>query len=180
MAPSDSEQEQYRDVFAHFGRAMYHAEMLERRLVASLAAARASGGPTVDVAAWDELWQPESLAPVVEVVRWLERFAEAPRGLDAAVRPAMLARNLLAHGYFAGRMERHATVSGRRDMIAELDHIAESLRSMDVGLAWLTNRVESRLTVSDEEIEAALSDVVPPAPEPGEGTISDSGSGPDT
>lgn len=143
-AELDPESEQIRDVYAHYGLAMYLAQNVERGLSMALAL----HGQATHMTAWDfdarlaENYQ----ATFGELVsKFLASSAAASSELTGRLQRANDLRNDLAHQYFWYRAIQFASPEGQLAMIAELRQIQEDFESLDDDLSKIVDaQVEGR------------------------------------
>jgi hypothetical protein len=138
------ESKRIRDVYAHYGLAMYLAQNMERGLSMVLAL----HGDTVDMTAWDydarlaENYQ-STFGDLVS--KLLASSVAASSGLTGRLQRANDQRNDLAHQYFWDRAIQFASPEGQLAMIAELRQMQADFESIDDDLLKILDaRVEGR------------------------------------
>ena len=135
--PEFDDEAQTRDVYAHFGLAIYLAQCLEHGIVNALLYAKLMPKElkrykrhrplpfdrTGFESRFDLFMEQNFDQTIGALVRLLRETANVPAGLGAALIEAKDARNFLAHGYFRDRAEDFVSRVGRASMIAELERV---------------------------------------------------------
>ena len=116
----DPESEHVKEVFAHFGLAMYRAQCLERQLAMILASKYGPDPTRISRTEFDNTLEglfSETLGQMVSKIKKLSALSE-----DEAERlkKALEKRNWLAHRYFWERATEFMSEFGRASMISEL------------------------------------------------------------
>ena len=148
--PFSSEEEEIREVYAHYGLAMYLAQNLERGLAMVLALMSHSDRRT----AWD--WEAQ-LAQHYEstmgtlVGRFTAQYLAQEPVLTASLSVANDHRNELAHHYFWDRGLQFCSAQGRMDMLSELKQIQRNFRQLDDALICLA---EEMLEQQGQDVQA--------------------------
>jgi hypothetical protein len=148
------EDDHVREVYAHFGLAVYAAQVLEHDLVnlAIVAAAR-EGHITSHQhagALWDELF---GLTMGKQIRRALD-VAQVPESLVTRLADALRLRNHLAHDFFRERAELMVTTEGRNEMLEELERARDELGRIDNDLGEVTMRYLETVGVPRDAIAA--------------------------
>lgn len=154
----DPRSDQIREVFAHYGSAMYHAQVLEHGL-ANFVVASQIGSRLKTTEAIEALWE-EMLGQTMG--RQLEGALKAAEFEDAEIeqlRRALRTRNFLAHDYFKERAEHLLSFAGRSEMIGELERMRRELEAADEVLEPRTRTMLERWGVTHEVIAAELTRV---------------------
>ena len=122
MTPED---EQCREVYAHFGVAAYFAQCFEKFLSNFLllhARATKSDRAVEDIDALEEFFHKKTLGKLLKDVSAVVGHNSSSEQL---VRDALEKRNLLMHQYFRTRAEKFMTAEGRAEMITELEEVRD-------------------------------------------------------
>src|ERR1700722_262168 len=151
---ADSKSQQIRDVYAHFGHAMYQAQNVEQSLAILLAVSFASNPMT----AWD--YDARVAANFQATFKELvTRFAATPCGsghqqLLKHLEKAAKDRNELAHHYFWHKASQFFTSAGRAAMIEELSNMGSLFESLDVRLSELARETVAKNGLTKQMLDA--------------------------
>lgn len=152
----DPEADQAREVYAHYGLAMFVAQLLEHELVTFVVVSRTIGSAFVSVDERDALEAELFGSTMGRQLR--HALAEARIG-DAEgelLQAALRTRNLLAHDYFRERAEHLMSERGRNAMLDELERMRDELAAANDALTALTRVLMAQLGVTAEMIEAEV------------------------
>jgi hypothetical protein len=134
----DPENQQIRDVYAHFGLAMYLAQSLERGLAMVLALEAQSERMT----AWDfdaRLAENYGSTFGTLVTKFVASSEPKPAGLTERLLSANCQRNDLAHQYFWDRGIKFCSDEGCMDMLVELRQMQAAFTALDDELGQLAD-----------------------------------------
>jgi len=144
--PLDPESEQVREVFAHYGRAMYAAQCLEQSIFQHLVffdlfpkTIAAHTTPDNWTANFDQYEARELGQTMGKLVRRLQQVGQSTEAVERLLAQALKDRNWLAHGYFSDRAVEFTVPSGRLEMIEELKTISDQFFSCtnEIDVVWL-------------------------------------------
>ena len=154
------EDEHIKEVYAHFGLAMYLAQVLEHGIVnaliyADLVPRRAGHVRT------KEQWEAEFDAFMgrhfeVTLGRLLKRLNEhvpVPEGLQANLNAALKARNHLAHVFFRERAAPYMSAEGRDGMLKELAEAQTIFERADADLDAVVRPFRMKIGFTDERLQ---------------------------
>lgn len=144
-----------KEVFAHYGAAMFQCQALERRLALMLAMIESPGPERSTREELDTLLNGLFGKTFGKLVT---RFCKAdliPQEYEARLSDALTLRNRLAHNFFWENIVGFMTAPGRDNMILELNGHAESLRQLEQELAGFSKQWHERHGVTDEAIAEA-------------------------
>jgi hypothetical protein len=116
-----------KEVFAHFGRAMYQSQCLEISIVAAYLLLDLVPKKRAHIASQEE-WQTLVNSTVSrqyeqtlgKMIRTLMETGYLPASLKEKLSIALAERNRLAHGYFRARQDEFLSTDGCRQMMVEL------------------------------------------------------------
>ena len=158
----DPESEQIRDVYAHFGLAMYQAQCLERQLAIILATRYGPGPTKLSRTELDEKFDDLFSKTLGQLVNEVGRLAKLTKDEEKRLQEALSKRNWLTHRYFWERAIEFLSESGRASMIRELKATTHSFNTLD---ELFTNKtIEWARTVGitqqtlDKELERIVSE----------------------
>ena len=153
MTGDDNENDQTRDVYAHFGLAMFQAQVLEHGIVNAMVIGRMHERERVTRSQIDAFMDAQFDRTLGQLLRELARHIDVPPTVEPLLRSALSRRNWLAHAYFRERAVEFMTTHGRSRMIEELEIAAELFRSADRALDDLTRGIRERFGIDDAAIE---------------------------
>lgn len=159
--------EQHKDVFAHFGLALYFAQVLEHGLVNALVVVDHLPKELrrrTSQEAWEEgvdaFMDKHFLNPMGRLIRRLEGVWKAPDGIEEVLHQALERRNWLAHDYFRERATDWFSADGRKRMIDELVSCQELFRNADKALEQAIQPLRDRYGITEEAIQAAWTELL--------------------
>jgi len=116
----DYDDEQTRDVYAHYGLAMYLAQILEHVIVNALVILRLPKKEKYTRQDIDEFMEGRFQKTLGSLLKHLKSEVALAPDLESALTEALSRRNYLAHHYFREKSESFVTRHGRAQMIQEL------------------------------------------------------------
>jgi hypothetical protein len=149
----DSRDEHVKTVYAHFGLALYLAQILEHGLANALISAellpRRTGKP-VPKTQWEaefDLFMNEQFnKPLGRLISGLRKATSVPVDLEALLTTALKTRNFLAHHFFRERAESFMSCDGREKMIKELESAQRLFEAADEKLTVESDSLRRRFT----------------------------------
>lgn len=155
----DRANDQVKTVYAHFGLAMYLAQVLEHGLVNTLMfldLLPSRAGKPVPRKQWeaefDSFMQRHFETTLGRMIRALQDVAPVPPQLEAVLTEALKKRNFLAHHYFRERAEQFMSYEGREEMISELKHAQTLFEAADAKLTEVCKPVREEYGFTDERL----------------------------
>jgi recombinational DNA repair ATPase RecF len=152
--------EHVKAVYAHFGLAVYSAQVLEHGLANALVCAellpRRAGKPTVRKqweAEFDTFINQQFEQTLGRLIRSLKAAAPVPDDLETLLAAALGRRNFLAHHYFRERAEEFITRDGRERMITELREAQKLFESADDRLGQVAIPLREKYGLTDEKLQ---------------------------
>src|SRR5690606_33917830 len=119
--------EEVKDIYAHFGLAIYQAQCLEHGLVNALVfldhipkRRKFAKSATEWADSVDSFMESKFEYTLGRMIRELGEVTPVESGLQDLLSLALKRRNWLAHGYFKDRAEDFLTKTGRAKMLSEL------------------------------------------------------------
>ena len=134
----DLESQQIREVYAHYGLAMFHAQALERQIALFLASGALPHRNVTTRRQFDDLLGSLFQRTLGALIGQMRRTVEVPQTLEAELTEALRRRNWLTHDYFWERAVDFMTSSGRESMIEELRAHADVFNRLDSQLTEIT------------------------------------------
>lgn len=167
MDGDDRVSEQVRDVYAHFGLAIYLAQVLDHGIVNALVVSQhipnnlksfksqEEWESAVD-AFMDGLFASKTLGRLIGA---LKSAITLPEELGKLLSDALKTRNWLAHHYFRERVLEFMSSSGRDQMIEELVGAQKLLSSADKELDQLVRSLREQYGMTEEAIAASCAEM---------------------
>ena len=147
-------------MYARFGLAVYHSQVLEHGIVNALVFVDLIPNKMRKVstqAAWesnvDMFMDSHFESTMGRLMKSLRDIAVVPTELDDMLRLALKRRNWLAHGFFRANAENFMTTEGRLEMLAELDYCRTCFRGADSRLEETVRPLRENAGVTEEMIE---------------------------
>jgi hypothetical protein len=147
-------------VYAHFGLALYLAQVLEHGLANALMWAellpRRTGKP-VSRKQWEtefDLFMNQQFEKTLgRLIRSLGRAASVSADLEGLLTDALKTRNFLAHHFFRERAESFMSREGRDKMIEELERAQKLFDFAEVKLTEIAKPLREKYGLTDERLE---------------------------
>ena len=149
-----------RDVYAHFGLAIYSAQVLEHGLVTAIVFASKAAGRLPNVADFDALLNSKFERTLGGLIRELRNHVPVDPRLAELLKTALAQRNWLAHHYFRERAVTFMDDNGCTSMIAELQSAQDLFRQTDVALAEVVSPLSAQIGVTEHQIDAYVTEVI--------------------
>jgi hypothetical protein len=148
--------EQVKTVYAHFGLAMYLAQVLEHGLANSMLIFELVpvAGKLATPDTWsdkvDLFYETQFRRTLGQLIQRLKAVTEVPGGLEESLARALEKRNWLAHHYFRERAEECMSTQGRERMIAELEEAQSAFSDADAALEKVSKPVRERFGYTEK------------------------------
>ncbi|MCW8917255.1 MAG: hypothetical protein OQL08_00345 [Gammaproteobacteria bacterium] len=150
----DYGEEQTRDVYAHYGLAMYLAQILEHGIANALVILRLPDKDEYTRQDIDEFMAGRFEKTLGALIKHLRSEAALPHNLESHLAQALKRRNCLAHNYFREKAENFVTRSGRDEMLKELQNDQKLFENTDGQLSEAVKLVRVKHGVTDSVYEA--------------------------
>jgi hypothetical protein len=150
----DYDNEQTRDVYAHYGLAMYLAQTLEHGIVNALVILRLPEKEKYTRQDIDEFMEGRFQKTLGALLKHLKSEISFPPDLESVLTDALNRRNSLAHHYFRVRAEKFVTRNGRTQMLHELQSDQQLFGKADEQLAKAMKPLRLSHGVPDSVVEA--------------------------
>jgi hypothetical protein len=168
----DSDDEQVREVFAYFGRAMYAASCVEHGLTIALMQAelmsqvagrvrREKAAPTRDEweAMFDDFMSKQDGLMLGTLIARFKSIVRVSTDLENLLSETLLRRNELAHAFFRERAVDFAHSSGRLEMIADLERDHDLFVRADLAVEAAVAHVLPKLGYDPVEHAAQVEEI---------------------
>jgi hypothetical protein len=145
-----------RETYAHFGLAMYLAQVFEHGLVNAMVVARLPESNRIQRGSIDAFMDQKFEQTLGRLIRDLREFVEVPEALGDQMAEALRRRNWLAHAYFRERAAHFLTRSGRDQMISELEAAQELFHQTDRALEDVLAPIRERFGLTEEALQREI------------------------
>jgi len=153
MTELDEESAQIREVYAHFGLAMYLLQCVERGIAIVLTTEYGPGIRKITRSQYDELLQSLFKQTLGTLIARLRRVTTLPNDFEARLRDVLETRNWLTHHYFWERAGKFMTQQGREAMLQELEEIRRRLEEIDAYFDGIAGAWAERHGITKETID---------------------------
>jgi hypothetical protein len=148
-----------REVYAHFGLAIYEAQVLEHGLANAMLLARMAAGKLPTLADFDAFLEARFKKTLGSLIKDLSNHIAVDAGLEGMLAAALEKRNWLAHRYFRERSETFMSDRGCATMIAELESAQALFHEADEALEGVTKTFAAKVGVTDARLEAMVAEI---------------------
>ena len=147
------DEEQSRDVYAHYGLTMYLAQVLEYAIVSAFVILRLPEKQKYTREDIDDLMDGRFKKTLGMLLKTLRDEMTLPETLEATLSQALARRNFLAHHYFRERAEQFVTREGRAKMIVELQIDQQLFQSADTALSGVLRPMRIANGLTDQALD---------------------------
>jgi len=151
-----------KEVYAHFGLALYLAQVLEHGIVNALVYTdlipRRTGNVTTQqqwAQEFDIFMDGHFEKTLGRLIKTLKNHVAVPKSLEEDLSKAQKLRNFLAHAFFRERSVEFMSFPGREKMIEELETAQTQLRLADKNLDKLIEPYRKKIGFTDELLQEA-------------------------
>jgi hypothetical protein len=155
--PLDPDNVQSRELYAHFGRAAFHAQCFEMSLEIILLLYHKLGDPTFTVERWEAMeatLQKKTMGYLLREVQ--TRMNVVVQGEADVLNQALEKRNYLMHRFWRENIQLTLTTPGRDRLIDELNDIANSFTMADALVSSMYGAMAKMIGMTEEAFEAEL------------------------
>jgi hypothetical protein len=154
MSELDEDSYQNREIFAHYGLAMYHAQCVEKSLAILVSSVFNKefykSAPDRRETIQDEVFSKT----IGRLLNRLKQQITIPPNLEKTLAESLKKRNWLAHDYFWERAGHMLTPRGKEKMIEELTILSEFFSKLDAHLTKISEKWLKKIGISEETINA--------------------------
>ena len=148
------EDEHTKETYAHFGLAVYLAQVLEHGLVNALVILKLPERNRLTRTDIDAFMDKRFENTLGRLISDLRQVTSVPEELDTFLSRALRKRNWLCHHYFRVRAVELMTAAGRDAMIAELKEAQELFMQADTLLSETVQPLAARYGITKKACEA--------------------------
>jgi hypothetical protein len=149
-----------RDTYAHYGLAMYQAQVLEHGIVNAMVYARLPDRHRITRGEIDAFMGRQFERTLGALLLELEKHVIACPDLAADLARALRMRNRLAHGYFRERAVTFMTNEGCLTMIEALQRCQTLFADVSTRLGDLVGPIGERFGITDDAVAAACETMI--------------------
>lgn len=156
----DSADAHVKTVYAHFGLALYLAQVLEHGLANALMCTellpRRAGKPVPRKeweAEFDMFMNQQFEQTLGRLIRGLRNATSVPIELEGLLTDALKTRNFLTHHFFRERAEAFMSRDGREEMIHELERAQRLFEAADDKLVGTVKPLREKYGLTDERMK---------------------------
>ncbi len=155
-----------KEVYAFFGLAAYHAQVLEQGVLNLAVALAATGQGRIPTSAVVEsLYERLETRTFGQLLAEARRFVEVTETLDPQLTTALEKRNLLVHRFFALHSENFLSQNGRRQMLTELTEIGLLFKTVTKVVDAVHFSLVARFGLTEELVEQEVRRLIEQAAE---------------
>ena len=154
--------EHVKEIYAHFGLAIYLAQVLEHGLVIALVYAdlMPNRKPHHTRADFDLFMDKHFETTMGRMIQNFKKHVAVPTEFEQLLLDARTKRNFLAHHYFRERADDFMKEAGREKMILELKTAQELFERTDDTLSEVVRPLREKLGFTDEKVEASYREYI--------------------
>jgi len=156
----DAESYQIKEVYAHFGLAMFMAQGLEQTLAIALATVYGPGTQRITRTQYDDLLKLNFRKTLGMLINQIRKTVELTEELEQMLSEALEKRNWLAHDYFRERAVVFNDENGRDSMIKELKETADFIEDVDYRFMAILEQWGEKHGVTEQIIERIMRGLV--------------------
>lgn len=154
------ENEHIKEVYAHYGLAMYQAQCVERALCILLASEKAPNLRKIKTYDYESLLNVLFKSTFGGLIEKMKKDIEVADDFKKNIEIALEKRNWLAHNYFWERAGHFLTLEGRKFMLKELQEISLFLERVDSYLVKITDEWARKNGLTEEFLEKQIAELV--------------------
>lgn len=157
---STSDEDNHKDVCAHFGLTIYYAQVLEHGIVNAMVICKLSQGSSFTGSDVDPFMDNQFQKTLGKLIKNLRKIMPISHELESSLFTALNKRNWLVHKYFRERVPDNLTYKGRQKMISELEEAKEYFIKVDNMLEKELLPHMEKCGITDEMIQVAYNKLV--------------------
>ncbi|MFH7811304.1 MULTISPECIES: hypothetical protein [Acetobacter] len=161
-----NEDEHHKEVYAHYGLAVYLAQVFESGLINALVTLdfmATNSSHLITKTDWsdsyDAFFNDNAKLPIGPLLGKLKKFEFFSGDLKVKLELAAEKRNFLVHRYFRDNINLFATEQGREQMIEEFKCCADTFTSADRCLSGIIEPINARYGLTQQKIDALLEEL---------------------
>jgi hypothetical protein len=152
----DDEDYQTREVYAHFGLAVFHAQVLEHHVVNLAAVANVFPNAAAGQSEFDSIMDRGFRQVLGQLVKEISSFLTSDATITTDLAEIVKKRNFLIHHYWRERVGLSLTPRGRNRMIVELQAIQQQFQDVGLRFQRMVMRYAAIRGLTDAQVAAKL------------------------
>ena len=148
-----NDDEHIKEVYTHYGLAMYHAQCLERSLCILLAAEASPDLTKIKKSDYEDILDSLFKKTLGSIIKRLKQKVTISDELEKDIEMALQKRNWLAHNYFWERAGHFMSFKGRNYMLQELKNMSSFFDNIDSNISNITDEWAQKQGVTQNQIE---------------------------
>jgi hypothetical protein len=163
----DKESEQCKDVYAHFGLALYLAQCLEQgmiHLIVFLDLFPKAVALYTTKENWednyDKFFEGENKRTMGQLLGRLQKIGIPCDKLNIKLKEALTKRNWLAHSYFSERSIEFMSEAGRSKMISELELAQQLFSEIDTDVSSIFYEIADKHGLTEEVLSKMMEEML--------------------
>lgn len=153
-------EEHIKEVYAHYGLAIYYAQCLERALCILLVAENAPNLRKISRADYEKMLESLFRQPFGSLIKRLSKIIDIPSDFEKNLREVLKKRNWLVHHYFWDRAEHFMTKKGREFMLNELQVASKVFDNFDNEISHMTDAWAKKHGITEERIKKHMLEMI--------------------
>lgn len=149
---------QRREVFAHYGAAMFYAQVLEQGLVNALTFAQTATAPGSTQSTFDLNFDGNLGVTMGRLLRRIKPFLGDDTDLVEALTSALELRNRFAHTYWVEHDRNFFSFAGREAMMAESIEAQRTFQAVDTRLNPVMARYLQSVGLTQEQLDTYIAE----------------------
>lgn len=157
----------HKEVYAHFGLAIYGAQVLEHGIINALVycdliPSKSKVAKTKEewAALFDTFMDGHFEKTLGGMIKTIKTVLPVSPELEANLAESLALRNWLAHHYFKDRIHLFLSAAGREEMISELSRAHDLFTKTDRELESLVKPIRERYGFTDDVLETAYAEFI--------------------
>lgn len=146
--------EEIREVYAHFGLAVYCGQVLEHGIVNAMVVLRLPDKDRLTKGDIDAFMDQKFECTLGKLIKELQAELPIPSDLEELLRQALKTRNWLCHDYFRERAIDFMLPVGREKMLVELEEARELLSDAEKRLEAVIQPLADRCGITEAVLQA--------------------------
>lgn len=162
-----NEDEHHKEVYAYFGLAVYHSQVLESGLINALVALDFMPSNVHHITTktdwsdkFDAFFDNRAALTMGNLIQALRKVTTVPDDLERQLKAALEKRKFLVHHYFRERIMLFTTERGRDEMIKDLEGYADSFIAADRALDENVQPIMARYGLTSQKLDAILKEMI--------------------
>lgn len=151
---------QRREVFAHYGAAMFHAQVLEQGLVNALTLAQTATHRAGTQQLFDFNFDANLSATMGRLLHRIEPFLNGDTELLDELTAALKLRNRFAHSFWVEHDKNFFSFAGREKMMADAIEAQKTFQAVDARLTPVLNRYLDSMGITPQDHATTVAEAV--------------------